>query len=422
MKTIVIVLLALAASAQGQELSVEFARARELALEPRVWKTSHRGGILQQISAALAHLSAESKPSVALVRTSGGTGTGFIVDAAGLMITNAHVVLETGVDGAVKVAFSDGSEHTAVVAAIGSMGSDSDPFSGRDLAVLKLPKREKGWPALKLGNPAQVREGEMVAVLGYPMGLPFTMTQGVVSGLDHREGGVAGFPVKFVQTDAAINGGNSGGPLVTMDGEVIGVNTLSMSKSGGSDGIGFAVGADAVKRFLAEYKKRGSFSDQARRALPPSRNRGPRPHAGWVEHAGPFPRAALDEHLRGEPDGAAPLLLPVNAVSWWLGASRRGRGACAEDDCFVRGSAALYVVGPEDAPALDFVKTVETDGEEILGARLIELRWFDEKTGRKHRWFNEAMAKQLGWTTDGRGAPADAARPIPLPDAVNELL
>lgn len=430
------VALALASAARAQEFAGEMARARALVLEARSgrpWLLSHKNGVLQRINDALAHLNAESKPSIAMVRAGGGSGTGFIVDPAGLMITNAHVVIDAGVRGDVKVVFADGSEHDGVVAAVGSMGTTEEPFAGRDLAIVRLPKRAQGWPALPLGDSAKLREGEMVAVMGYPMGLPFTLTQGVVSGLDAREGGVKGFPVKFVQTDAAINGGNSGGPLVTMDGEVVGVNTLSFSRSGGSDGIGFAVGVDAVKRFLAEFKRRGSFSDQAR--TPPRRGRGARPGRAcpapeslsrpWVEHSGPLPEAALAAHLRAEPDGAAPALLPVNAVSWWVGASRRGRGdaeAIASPGCFVHGSAALYVNGPEDAPAVDFVSVVGSGGEASLRERLIELRWFDHGDGRKHRWYNVPLSRSLGWSTDGRGAPTDTPRPIPLPDAVNELL
>lgn len=425
--------LALSAPLSAQEFGPELDAAHALVLQARAGRPrlmSHQNGILQQINDAMAHLNAASKPSIAMIRTDKGSGTGFVVDSAGLMITNAHVVIETGLKGKVKVIFADGKEYTGVIVAVGSMGTKEEPFSGRDLAIVKLPKRGRGWswPALPLGDAAKVREGDMVAVMGYPMGLPFTLTQGVVSGLDHREGGIEGFPVKFVQTDAAINGGNSGGPLVTMDGTVIGVNTLSFSRSGGSDGLGFSVGVDAVKGFLAAYRKRGSFSDQARKAAP----RGDRDEASpeqascpavdglsrpWVEHDGPVPQAVLDAHLRAALDGAAPALLPVNGVSWWIGASRRGRG-----DCFVSGTAALYANGQEDAPSVDFVKVVGAGDETSLRGSLVELRWYDAKDGRKHRWFDAALAERLGWSVDGRGAPTDAPRPIPLPDAINELL
>ncbi|MBI5245862.1 MAG: trypsin-like peptidase domain-containing protein [Elusimicrobia bacterium] len=432
--------LTLSLPLHSQEFAAEMGVAHDLVLRAqagRPWLLSHKNGILQQINDALAHLTAESKPSVGMIRAGDGTGTGFIVDASGLMITNSHVVLDQGLNGKVKVLFADGNEYAGVVVALGSMGTEKDPFSGRDLAVIRLPARAKGWPALALGDAAKLREGDMVAMMGYPMGLPFTLTQGVVSGLDHREGGIKGFPVKFVQSDASINPGNSGGPLVTMDGTVVGVNTLTFSPSGGSDGLSFSVGVDAVKGFLAEYKKRGSFSDKAR-SQTPRKSRGPVEQSGqascpapetlsqpWIEHTGPAPRSVLDAHLNSALDGSFPGLLNVNAVSWWIGASRRGRGNSEEIDlpgCFVRGSAALYVNGPEDAPTSDFVKVVSSGSEASLRAALIELRWYDAKDGRKHRWFDVALAKRLGWDVDGRGAPTDSPRPISLPDSINELL
>ncbi|MEK7857681.1 MAG: trypsin-like peptidase domain-containing protein [Elusimicrobiota bacterium] len=422
--------LAVPRSLQAQELDTEMKAARDLVGDARPRLMSHKNGILQQINDALAHLTAESKPSVAMVRTAKGSGTGFVVDASGLMLTNAHVVLEAGLNAKVKVVFAGGSQYVGTVVALGSMGTEQDPFSGRDLAIIRLPAKSGGWPALALGDAAKLREGDMVAMMGYPLGLPFTLTQGVVSGLGRREGGIKGFPVKFVQSDAAINPGNSGGPLVSMDGLVVGVNTLSFSPNGGSDGIGFSVGADAVKGFLAEYKRRGAFSDGLRAAgivrsqgalmkpaSCPAQETLSRP---WVEHAGPVPQAALDAHLGAKLDGAAPVLLPVNTVSWWIGASRRGRGDAP--DCFVLGSAGLYVNGPEDAPAVDFVKVVGSGAEAGLRSSLIELRWYDEKDGRKHRWFDTALARRLGWDVDGRGAPTDMPRPIPLPAASNALL
>lgn len=145
----------------------------------------------------------------------------------------------------------------------------------------------------------------------------------------------------------------------------------------------------------------------------------------WVEHAGPLPRAELEAHLRAAIDGAGTMLLPVNGESWWIGSTRHGRGAAdgiGSPGCFVLGSAAFYVNGLEDAPTVDFVKVVGSGGEAGLRPVLIELRWYDARDGRKHRWFDAALARRLGWDADGRGAPTDAPRPIPLPDAINELL
>lgn len=145
----------------------------------------------------------------------------------------------------------------------------------------------------------------------------------------------------------------------------------------------------------------------------------------WIEHAGPLPRAEFERHLRSMIDGAGIMLLPVNTASWWIGSTRHGRGdsdAIASPGCFVLGSAAFYANGPEDSPAVDFVKVVGSGGEADLRPALIELRWYDPRDGRKHRWFDAALARRLGWDLDGRGAPAGDLRTIPLPNAINELL
>lgn len=431
------VVLALCAPLPAQEFSGEMAQARLLireAREGRAWQTTHRNGILQQVDAALAHLAAEVKPSVVLLTNGEGSGSGFVVDAAGLVATNAHVAGMAGYRGKLKVVFPDGSEHEGTVVAIGSPGEEGDPMTGRDLALVRIDSAGgRRFLAAELGDSGLIKEGHMAAAMGYPLEQPFTMTQGTISGLDGREG----LKVKFVQTDAAFNPGNSGGPLLSMGGKVVGVNTFILSRSGGSDGIGYAVRVEAVKEFLAQYRAKGPFDEgrggRAPRRGAPRRPRGLAPMAAacpapeglsrpWVEQEGALPAAVLARHQAAPLDAAAPALLPVGAVSWWMGASRRGRGEPEEPGCFTLGSAAVYVYGREDAPELDFVKAVTEGGEAALAPRLIELRWYDEASGRKQRWYNAALARSLGWTTDGRGAPAETSRPIPLPDAVNELL
>ena len=338
--------------------------------------------------------------------------------------------IESGLNAKVKVRFPDGNEYTGVVVAVGSMSTEVDAYRGRDLAIIQLPPRQGGWPALPLGDLDKLREGDMVVLMGYPQSLPFSVSQGIVSGLDDRKGGVKGFPVKFVQSDSAMNPGNSGGPMLAMDGTVVGVNTFIVSPGGGSDGLGFSVGVNAVKGFLAEYKMRGPFTDQVPKkglGKTPSPNLTSCPTTDtlskpWIEHAGGAPRARIDAHLRAELDGAYPGLLPVNTVSWWIGASRRGRGEPDAPSCLVHGSVALYVLGYEKIADVDFVKIVNSGAEASLNASLVEFRWYDEKDGRKHRWFNVALATKLGWSTDGRGVPSDNRRPISLPDAINELL
>lgn len=397
--------------------------------EFRVRRISHQNGILQQINDAVAHLSAESKPAVVDVRLQDGGGSGFIAEKSGLVVTNAHVAADAGYGGNVTIFLPDGTGHPGKVVAIGNPG-EADPMTGRDLALIQIVSPRKDWPVLPLGDSTQVREGHMVAAMGYPMGNPFSISQGVVSGMEHREG----VKVKFLQTDAAVNPGNSGGPLVTMDGKVVGINTYIISAAGGADGIGYAVRVEAIKDFIKQYRAKGGFNEMGGRRRVPRRNH-PMPFEPftlsgakkscpadsgearpWVVHGGVPPAHIASAHAGGALDGATTALQPINTVSWWLGFSRRGSGGC-----FLDGTVAVYVIGQEREPQVDFVDVVSKGSETALAARLIELRWYDEKDGRRHRWFNWALAGQLGWTSDGRGAPAEPSAQIPLPPGVNEL-
>jgi S1-C subfamily serine protease len=153
-------------------------------------------------------------------------GSGFVFDPAGYILTNNHVV-----DGAnaVTVTFADGSVYPATIA-----GRDKDA----DLAVLKIDAGHK-VPYVSFGDSGKVRVGDWVLAVGNPFGLPGTSTAGIVSAL-HRDIQDTAFD-DFIQTDAAINRGNSGGPLFNMEGEVIGVNSAIYAPSGTSDGVGFAI-------------------------------------------------------------------------------------------------------------------------------------------------------------------------------------
>ena len=193
---------------------------------------------------------------------------------------------------------------------------------------------------------------------------------------------------------AAISPSNPDGPRMTMDGKVIGVNTHTISNDDGSDRIDLSIRIDAVKKILAEYKATTDSSCPSLASLS-------RP---WIEHRGSIPAAIHVAHLSSALNGATVSLVPMHGQSRWIGTSRRGRGEePAEPGCFVLGSAALYANGPEEAPTVDFVATVNSGSEASLGKILVELRWYDPKDGRKHRWINPA------W-------------PIPLPQTINELL
>lgn len=172
-----------------------------------------------------------------------GLGSGFVFDADGYIITNHHVV--EGAD-EVKVRFDDGDELDAEV-----VGTDPQT----DIALIKVEAKED-LPALKLGNSSDIRVGEDVIAVGNPFGLGGTVTRGIVSAIGRDIN--AGPYVDFIQTDAAINRGNSGGPLFDLEGNVIGVNSAIYSPSGGNVGVGFAIPSDLVKDVVAQLRERGS--------------------------------------------------------------------------------------------------------------------------------------------------------------------
>ena len=171
-------------------------------------------------------------------------GSGFIIDAGGYVLTNHHVVENTS---SVKVMLPDDREFNAII-----VGTDERT----DLALLKL-QGSTALPFVTLGNSDNVRVGEDVMAVGNAFGFGGTVTTGIVSGKG-RSIGVGGPYVDYIQTDASINRGNSGGPLFNTRGEVIGVNTAIFSPTGGSVGIGFAVPSNVVSQIVADLKTSGS--------------------------------------------------------------------------------------------------------------------------------------------------------------------
>ncbi len=157
-----------------------------------------------------------------LVQVGSSGGSGFVVSEEGWIVTNAHVVAAAR-DGVVAIRYSDGTQVRARVLAVDRL---------HDLAVLQPGEREGSVPALPLASPSEVRVGQSVLAYGSPFGLEGTLTQGIVSArrdLPTREGRIEG----VIQTDAAVNPGNSGGPLANSRGQVIGVNTAILSRTGG---------------------------------------------------------------------------------------------------------------------------------------------------------------------------------------------
>jgi serine protease Do len=178
-------------------------------------------------------------------RTKRSAGSGFIIDPAGWIITNNHVV-----DGATKVTVTldDGSSYQATV-----RGTDDKV----DLAVLKIDS-QRPLPFLQLGNSDAARVGDWVLAVGNPFGLGGSVTAGIISA--HNRNLHAGPYDDFLQIDASINPGNSGGPVFNQQGQVIGVSTAIYSPTGASVGIGFAIPSNLVSRVVNELREHGSVS------------------------------------------------------------------------------------------------------------------------------------------------------------------
>jgi len=179
----------------------------------------------------------------------GGSGTGFIIDKEGYILTNHHVVDNADV---IKITLDNEKEFEAEL-----IGSDSKT----DIALLKIIKQTgdfTDFPYLTLGNSSDVEVGEWVVAIGNPFGLDHTVTTGVVSAKARNIG--AGPYDEYIQTDASINPGNSGGPLLNMSGDVIGINTAIFSRTGGNVGIGFTIPINMASDILEELKKDGKVT------------------------------------------------------------------------------------------------------------------------------------------------------------------
>ena len=178
-----------------------------------------------------------------------GTGTGFIIDQEGHILTNNHVVRGADI---IKVTLQNEKEYEARL--IGS-----DPKT--DVALIKIIQENgehASFPFISMGNSEEVEVGEWVVAIGNPFGLSHTVTTGVVSAKGRNIG--SGPYDEFIQTDASINPGNSGGPLLNMNGDVIGINTAIFSGSGGNVGIGFALPINMAKAILDDLKQKGKVT------------------------------------------------------------------------------------------------------------------------------------------------------------------
>jgi S1-C subfamily serine protease len=186
----------------------------------------------------------------------GGLGSGFVIDGDGYVATNAHVVT-TGEGSKIKrakavyVEFSDGNR-------VGARIVGTDPNA--DVALLKVDPSGLELTPLKLGSSDDLTVGEPVATIGSPFGERQSLSVGVVSAVDRAIESLTAFSIgDAIQTDAAINRGNSGGPLLDARGEVIGINAQIRSSSGGGEGVGFAVPVDTARRSLGELRRHGKI-------------------------------------------------------------------------------------------------------------------------------------------------------------------
>lgn len=185
-------------------------------------------------------------PGMPMPQPRGGTslGTGFVTSSDGFIITNHHVI-----DGADKVIvrFSDRREMEAKI-----IGSDALS----DIAVLKV--EATGLPAMRIGDARSLKPGQWVVAIGSPFGFDYSVTAGVVSGVNRRSLDPGQQYVPFIQTDVAINRGNSGGPLLNVNGEVVGVNSQIFSNTGGFIGVSFAIPVDVAMNTARQLRDHGS--------------------------------------------------------------------------------------------------------------------------------------------------------------------
>jgi putative serine protease PepD len=196
---------------------------------------------------SVAQVAASSLESVVEIATDGGQGSGFVYDRDGHVVTNDHVVAGAS---SVRVKFANGKTYNARVVG-------TDPST--DLAVIDVDAPASLLVPLELGDSDSLTVGDEVVAIGSPLGLDQTVTSGIVSALHRQMEAPNGFTINdSIQTDAAINHGNSGGPLLDLDGKVIGVNAQIASDSGGNDGIGFAIPSSTVEKIVAQLIGDGS--------------------------------------------------------------------------------------------------------------------------------------------------------------------
>ncbi|KAL7373029.1 hypothetical protein ABVT39_026111 [Epinephelus coioides] len=204
------------------------------------YKYNFIADVVEKIAPAVVHIELYRKMIFSKREVAVASGSGFVVSEDGLIVTNAHVVANKH---RVKVELKSGATFDAKI---------KDVDEKADIALIKIDAPMK-LPVLLLGRSADLRPGEFVVAIGSPFSLQNTVTTGIVSTTQRggKELGLRNSDMDYIQTDAIINYGNSGGPLVNLDGEVIGINTLKVTA-----GISFAIPSDKIRQFLAESHDR----------------------------------------------------------------------------------------------------------------------------------------------------------------------
>ena len=214
---------------------------------PATASTSTLVALYRETSPSVVEITVSASASNTPFGRQSGQGSGFVYDDEGHVITNHHVIAGAR---SVKVQFSNGKTYDATV-----VGSDAST----DVAVIDVEAPASVLRPLTLADSSRLQVGESVIAIGSPYGLEGTLTTGIISALGRQITAPNKFAIDdAIQTDAAINHGNSGGPLLDLDGKVIGINSQIESESGGNDGIGFAVPSNTVERIAKALIEDGS--------------------------------------------------------------------------------------------------------------------------------------------------------------------
>jgi serine protease Do len=240
------------AEAQAQPAARKAAAAADLSATLEATARTAGPAVVEIFTTAFVANDGRTARPADLVTTERGSGSGVIVDADGYIVTNAHVVrqaqqLRVEIPTAPSGQSILGSRRRSVAAEV--VGLDLET----DLAVLKVAV--SGLPTLPLADSDTLRVGQLVLAVGNPLGLDNTVSLGVVSAVARQIEPDA--PMIYVQTDAPINAGSSGGPLVNLQGEVVGINTMMLSRSGGYEGVGFAAPSNIVRTVYEHIRRHG---------------------------------------------------------------------------------------------------------------------------------------------------------------------